>query len=74
MYKKIFLGGGKLRNVSRAHQWEKRNPFIGCRRGYYRETIDRRKILPFEFKRGEVNQSQLLEAVVSQEKIRAVQC
>ena len=28
----------------------------------------------FEFKRGEVNQSQLLEAVVSQEKIRAVQC
>jgi len=46
MYKKIFLGGGKLRNVSRAHQWEKRNPFIGCRRGYYRETIDRRKILP----------------------------
>jgi ABC-type sugar transport system ATPase subunit len=28
----------------------------------------------FEFKRGEVNQSQLLEAVVSQEKIPAVQC
>jgi hypothetical protein len=28
----------------------------------------------FEFKRGEVNQSQLLEAVVSQEIIRAVQC